>query len=223
MVNDNIRVERKFKSDCHENTPLKITRAKNINYTFLKGEPSIGWMGAEFTIETEGGSGNIHWEVENVISEIEISTKNDGSAHILIKDDPRREVLIKATDNDTGQSDTYSFYLRDFIRSDRQKHAFKEIQADYIKYMLPVVIYERLFTQWGDLQFYTVWSASVDETYWTNEQARSIDIKNEQEENIDCGTEHTSAKYTVFDVRTGVKSISKISSKIKKYFMYQLP
>lgn len=223
MVNNNLDVETENGSKDNLLVPFRITHAKNLNYTFFKGEPSIGWIGAEFQIETEGGSGNIHWRVETLVSEISITATDDASAYIIIKEDPRREVFISATDNLTGKSDTYSFYIRDFVRSDRQKHSFKDIQADYIKYMLPVVIYEKLFIQWGNLQSYVAWSASVDETYWTNEQVRIIDNESEVDNDDDDGPTTYKPKYTVFDVRTGIKSTSKTSNKIKKYFMYQLP
>lgn len=202
-----------------------IINATNSNHTFLREEPSIGWAGAEFTIHTRGGSRNISWNIENIISEVTVRGNADGSADVLIKEDPRREVRIIATDTITAESVIYSFFLRDFVRSDRQKYKFSEAEDDYGNYLLPVATYERLFAQWGNLGSYFIWSTAVDETYWTNERARTRDelLEDENEDDDDVGSSELRRTYIVFDVRTGTKTTSGTTSKYRKYFMYKLP
>ncbi|EKT61991.1 hypothetical protein OOA_08871 [Providencia burhodogranariea DSM 19968] len=207
-----------------------IINATNSNHTFLREEPSIAWAGAEFTIHTRGGSRNISWNIENIISEVTVRGNADGSADVLIKEDPRREVRIIAKDDITDELVVYSFFLRDFVRSDRQKYKFSEAEDDYGNYLLPVATYERLFTQWGNLSSYFIWSTAVDETYWTNERARTreeelLEDEEEHENEDECDSESPELRrtYIVFDVRTGTKTTSSTSSKYRKYFMYKLP
>lgn len=203
---------------------FSITSATNLNHTFLSGEPTVAWAGAEFVIHTTGGSRNIEWKINNIVQELSIIGNTDGSATVLIKEDPRRPIDVIAEDKLTGETDRYTFYLQDFVRSNRQKYSFEDAEDNFGNYLLPVITYERLYSQWGNLASYFIWSTAVDETYWTSERADYINIE------IPAHTDETIAddditkvkKYFVFDVKTGTKTISSTSSKYKKYFMYKL-
>ena len=202
---------------------FEITNASNINATFSPGEPTIAWGGAEFVIDTQGGSGDVEWSINNIVSEITIREGAQQNAYVIIGEDPRKEVRITARDRVTGESDMYTFYLRYFIRSDRQKHKYSDAVASFGSYMLPVAVYDQLYSQWRNLAMYFIWSTAIDETYWTKDLGgfnfNSIDgvplIEGDK-------TPRASSRI-VFDVRTGTKSSSSTSSKYKKYFMYSLP
>ncbi|HBO24373.1 MAG TPA: hypothetical protein DD649_16020 [Providencia sp.] len=193
-----------------------ITNASNINRTFLAGEPTIAWSGAEFTLYTKGGSGDVEWSFEQNTPAVTLRPGAKGVAYILIKNDPSKEVRIIAKDKLTGEIDSYFFYLSNFVRSDRQKHTFFMANVGLGKFMLPVVVYQQIFSQWGDLTYYFIWSEAVDTPYWTNEEARVLVEKE------GMGTDNFTTEHVVFDVRTGVTSTSPDGTTYEKYFMHNL-
>ncbi|HBO24371.1 MAG TPA: hypothetical protein DD649_16010 [Providencia sp.] len=198
---------------------FEITRAANLNRTFLYGEPTVSWAGAEFTLYTDGGSGDIEWSTNNITSEVTIRPNANQSASIMINADPGKNIRIIAKDRVTGESDAYSFYLHSFIQSDRQKHTFSEAKEKFGDYLLPVSTYENVFSQWGNLMVYYIWSTAVDDTYWTREL---IPNSKQAGENVTDEVESRNfERVIVFDVKTGVKSIANTLFN-KKYFMYAI-
>lgn len=150
---------------------FRIKEAINKNHSMAQGHPSIAWKGASFIISTEGGSGNITWEVKGAIQEIIVEGNDlDRSAGVTIMEKPNQPCVIIATDTLSNESSEYVFSISDFIQPMTTK---KVTLGDAIKAhgssILSPFDYRDLFTEWGDMSAYSTENWKADLEYWSSE------------------------------------------------------
>lgn len=151
---------------------FSITSARNINHTFLLGEPSIAWASAEFLIMTEGGSGKgIKWTIENNAPEVTVASQDTTTGVATFRGYPRSAITIIATDTLTNESDTYSFTIRHFINMSVGEVSLKSAIKSHGSYLLSPTVYSSMYKQWGDFTRYPIWSSikNKKQNFWTNE------------------------------------------------------
>lgn len=149
-----------------------ITSARNINHTFLLGEPTIAWSSAEFLIMTAGGGGKgIKWTIENNAPEVTVQSQDNETGVLTFRGYPRSAITIIATDILTNETDTYSFTIRHFINTSAGEKNLGTAISSHGLYLLSPTVYSSMYKQWGDFTRYPIWSSInvKKQNFWTSE------------------------------------------------------
>lgn len=175
--------------------PLSIESVRNANHTLLYNEPSIIWNGAEFAIQTSGGSGSLQWQEVGSNGDITITSDNLGKGIITVVRDFHGSKTIRIDDQRTGEFIEYSFSITEFIFSDNQLYALDAIISSPGNRILPLSSYQKLCQEWGDMSVYHGWGGE----YWTSSYS----------------TEHNLAKLINLD--TGIDMNALIANRYAKF------
>jgi len=149
--------------------PLSITRVYNKNKSFSEGKPVIAWTGASLHVETEGGSGNVSWRVEN-ISGIELIRSDKNSAEFYFSEYTEKNIegYLTASDNQTGTVARYPLKLLHFFKS----YGIFAERNPGIQYP-ELETLKTLLSEWGDMTSYSGWSLTngteINSYYWFND------------------------------------------------------
>lgn len=150
---------------------FRIKDAVNKNHAFLSSQPTYAWKGASFTIHTEGGRGEIKWEVHGPSTEVIVEgNDSDRSAGVTILRQPNQPCKIVATDTETGESDEYNFAIKTYINPMTNKKVSLESALDtHDKALMSPREYEQLYQEWGDMGEYSTEGWKIGTNYWTTE------------------------------------------------------
>lgn len=153
---------------------VKIVEALNKNKSFGPGQPTTAWEGASFTLNTTGGSNNFTWEVIAGSPAIVVAPMPNGSAKVTIHQKFDNEAcVIRVTDKETEESDTYQFEMSRFYHMFQHKVYWGVLVYDELiqKSLLSVDALLAVYDEWGDMTNYGApWIDGSDEAlYWSDE------------------------------------------------------
>lgn len=145
---------------------LSISSVYNKNKTLVAGQPTIAWCGAEFSILTTGGSGQVSWSY-NEDGTLELHEEG-AILTVKILQPFFGEKVLTCVDTITQEMIGYSFNITDILFLVTTPESCSNfISNQNISVFPDRQKYKELFKQWGPLSTFSGWPAGGE--YWTSE------------------------------------------------------
>ncbi len=145
---------------------LNISSIYNKNKTLVAGQPTIAWCGAEFSILTDGGSGQVSWSYND-----DGTLELHGEGAILtvkILQPFFGEKVLTCVDTVTQETIGYSFNITDLLFLVNTPESYSNFITTKKTSVFPDrAKFKELFTQWGQLSAFSDWPVGGE--YWTSE------------------------------------------------------
>lgn len=161
---------------------LSIASVYNKNKTLVAGQPTIAWCGAEFSILTTGGSGQVSW---SYIEDGTLELHEEGAILTVKISQPFfGEKILTCVDTVTQETFSYFFNITDLLFLINTQESYRNFIATQKTSVFPDrAKYRELFKQWGQLSAFSGWPAGGE--YWTSE----YNLLNAWAANADTGEE----------------------------------